>query len=192
MLRELRPAVIAVIVLGLITGLFYPLAVTGVAQLAFPEKANGSLIVDGDRMIGSALIGQDFDDPRYFWGRLSATAPPYDAAASSGSNLGPLNPALADAVASRLDALSAVEGVPAPAGIRVPVDLATASGSGLDPHVSPAAARYQVARVARARGVDEARIRALVEERVEGRDLGFLGEHRVNVLELNLALDGLR
>jgi K+-transporting ATPase ATPase C chain len=192
MLQELRPAVLALIVLSVITGILYPLAVSGVAQAAFPEQANGSLIYQGDRLVGSRLIGQSFDDPRYFWGRLSGTAPAYNGGASSGSNYGPLNPASRDAAKARLDALAVVDGQPALAGVRVPVDLVTASGSGLDPHISPAAARYQIDRVARARGLNKPRVAALVEAHVEERDLGVLGEPRVNVLELNLALDGLR
>jgi potassium-transporting ATPase KdpC subunit len=186
MIRELRPALLALLVLSALTGILYPLLVTGLAQLVFRDEANGSLITQADgKLVGSHLIGQSFDDPRYFWGRLSATAPPCNAAASSGSNLGPLNPALVDAAKARLDAL----GLP-PA--QVPVDLVTASGSGLDPHISPRAARIQVPRVAQARQISLERVRALVEEHVEGRQLGLLGEPRVNVLELNLALDALR
>ncbi len=181
---------LALIVLTVITGILYPLAVTGVAQAVFPEQANGSLIYRGERLVGSHSIGQSFDDPRYFWGRLSGTTPAYNGGASSGSNYGPLNPALIDAAKGRLDALALADGQPA--GVRVPVDLVTASGSGLDPHISPAAARYQIARVARARGVNTVRVAALVETHVEARDLGVFGEPRVNVLELNLALDALR
>jgi K+-transporting ATPase ATPase C chain len=189
MLTELRSAVLALVLLSLITGVLYPLAVTGVAQLAFPEKANGSLIHRGDRILGSQLIGQAFDDPRYFWGRPSATSPAYNGGASSGSNLGPLHPSLRGAIQARLDALAAAD--PRGDRARVPVDLATSSASGLDPHISPAAARYQIPRVARSRGTTEARVAALVETRVEPRDLGFLGEPRVNVLLLNLDLDAL-
>lgn len=185
--QALRPAVVTLALLTLVTGLAYPLAVTAVAQTAFDSQANGSLIVRDGQAVGSDLIGQPFDDPRYFWGRLSATAPEaYNAAASSGSNLGPANPALVEAARARIDALRAADpGNASP----IPVDLVTASGSGLDPHVSPAAAAYQVARVARARGMDEARVRDLVTAHTEGRTLGLLGEPRVNVLRLNLALD---
>jgi len=175
--------------LTLITGIGYPLAVTGIAQIAFPHQANGSLIERGGRVIGSSLIGQPFSDPRYFWGRLSATATPYDAGASSGSNLGPLNPALHDSVRARIDSLRAAD-PDAPAS--VPVDLVTASGSGLDPEISVAAADYQAARIARARGLAPERVRALIAQHSEGRLLGVLGEPRVNVLELNLALDALK
>jgi K+-transporting ATPase ATPase C chain len=186
----LRPAIVLFLVLTVITGLIYPLVVAGVAQVLFPRQANGSLIVKNGQAIGSELIGQPFDDPKYFWGRPSATSPfPYNAAASSGSNLGPTNPALTDAVKARLDALKAAD----PANTQaVPVDLVTSSASGLDPHISPAAAAYQVTRVARARGLDESAVRQLVAQYTEGRDLGVLGEPRVNVLELNLALDALK
>lgn len=169
-----------------ITGVAYPLAVTGIAQAAFPRQANGSLILKDGKAVGSKLIGQQFDDPKYFWGRLSGTTPAYNAGASSGTNFGPLNPAFKDAAKARIDALRAADSDnQAP----VPVDLVTASGSGLDPHISPAAAEYQVARVAKARRVDPARVRSLVAEHTEGRDLVVLGEPGVNVLELNLALD---
>ncbi len=187
--NALRPALVLLALLTLFTGVIYPLVITGVAQALFPDKANGSLIVRDGQAVGSELIGQSFDDPAYFWGRLSATGPePYNAAASSGSNFGPLNPALLDAVQARIDALQATD----PANTApVPVDLVTASASGLDPHISPAAALYQVSRVARARGLDEAAVIALVNDHTEDRWLGVLGEPRVNVLDLNLALDAL-
>jgi len=183
----LRPALMLFVLLSLLTGLLYPLLVTGVAQVAFRDAADGSLIVVDGKVVGSRLIGQPFSDPRHFWSRPSATAPmAYNAGASGGSNQGPLNPALHDAVKSRIEALRAADpGNTAP----VPADLVTASASGLDPHISRAASDYQVARVAKARGVPEANVRTLLERHTEGRWLGFLGEPRVNVLELNLALD---
>lgn len=187
-MSQLRPAVVLLLLLTVLTGAVYPLAVTAVAQLLFPAQAAGSLVVGPDeRVVGSALIGQPFSDPKYFWGRLSGTGPfAYNSAASSGSNLGPLNPALLDAVKARSDALRAAD----PDNRRpIPVDLVTASGSGLDPHVSPAAAQWQVPRVARARGLDIAAVEALVARYTEGRQWGFLGEARVNVLGLNLDLD---
>jgi K+-transporting ATPase ATPase C chain len=188
MLRYLRPAILLTVVLTVLTGVVYPLAVTGVSQLLFPHQANGSLITIGVKVVGSELIGQPFDDPKYFWSRPSATSPsPYNAAASGASNQGPTNPALADAVKARIAALRAAD--PGNTG-PVPVDLITASGSGLDPHVSVAAARYQVSRVARARKLDAAAVRSLVDRYTEGRQWGLLGEPRVNVLRLNLALDG--
>lgn len=187
-MSQIRPALVVLTVLTLLTGVAYPLFVTGVAQAAFPTQANGSLVRQGDKVVGSSLIGQQFEDPKYFWGRLSATAPAYNAAASSGSNLGPLNPALRDEVKGRVDALRAAD--PGNTGL-IPVDLVTSSGSGLDPHVSPGAAYFQVKRVARARGIDEARMKALVDAHVEGRTLAVLGEPVVNVLLLNLALDKL-
>lgn len=194
-----RPALVLFALLSLLTGVLYPLFVTAVAQAAFPHQANGSLVARDGQVLGSALIGQPFTDPRYFWSRPSATAPAYNGAASSGSNLGPRNPALLAAVKARIEALRAAEpGDVAPGDIAVgrvapvPVDLVTASGSGLDPHLSPAAALYQVHRVAARRGLSEAVLQQLVAEHTEGRVLGLLGEPRVNVLELNLALDALK
>ena len=187
MVVQLRSALMMFFILTILTGVAYPLAVTAIAQLLFPHQANGSLIYKDGKPIGSTLIGQPFDDPKYFWGRPSATAPfPYNAAASSGSNLGPTNPALIETVKMRVAALKAADpGNDTP----VPVDLVTASGSGLDPHISSASAEYQVRRVARARGREEAFVRTLVSQHTEGRQLGMLGERRVNVLALNLALD---
>ncbi len=183
-----RPALVLFSLLTVLTGVIYPVAVTGIANVAFAANANGSLVTQGGRVVGSALVGQGFDQPKYLWGRLSGTTPGYNAASSSGSNYGPMNPALLDAVKARAAALHAAD----PANTRpIPVDLATASGSGLDPHITPAAADYQIARVARARGIDEARVRAVVATCTEGRSLGFLGEPRVNVLAVNLALDAL-
>jgi len=186
-LRELKPAFLMLIVFTVLTGLVYPSVVTGIGQVLFPRQANGSLIERDGKAVGSELIGQPFSSPKYFWSRPSATSPyPYNAASSSGSNLGPTNPALTDAVAARVKALrDADPDNKAP----VPVDLVTSSGSGLDPHISPAAAEYQVNRVARARSLDPSKVRALVAQSTQGRQLGFLGEPRVNVLELNLALD---
>ena len=186
MRTQLRPALVALAALTLITGFLYPLVITGVAQVLFPWQANGSLILIDGKPVGSSLIGQPFDEPKYFWGRPSATSPfPYNAAASSGSNLGPTNDALIKAVQARIDALKAADpDNPLPP----PVDLVTASGSGLDPHISPAAAEYQVRRIARVRGLDETVVRRLVAQHTEGRQLGVLGEPRVNVLTLNLAL----
>lgn len=189
MLAHLRPAILMLALLSVLCGLVYPALVTGLAVLAFPHQAGGSLIVRGDRVVGSTLIGQPFASPGFFWGRPSATSPPYNAAASAGSNLGPSNPSLHDAVRARIAALRAAD--PALVG-PVPVDLVTSSGSGLDPHISVAAALVQVPRVARARGVAETVLRELVARHTEGRQLGVLGEPRVNVLELNLALDGVR
>ena len=185
---QLKPAIVILVLLSVLTGVVYPLVVTGVAQALFPGQANGSLIVRDGKSVGSSLIGQPFDDPKYFWGRLSATAPfAYNAGASAGSNYGPLNPAFHAAAKARIDALHGVDpNNKAP----IPVDLVTASGSGLDPHISPAAALYQVRRVAKARRMEESEVRRLVQTRIEGRQLGVLGEPRVNVLGLNLALDG--
>jgi K+-transporting ATPase ATPase C chain len=190
MFAQLKSAVLMLIALSVLTGVVYPLVVTGIAQAGFSSQASGSLIERDGKAVGSALIGQPFSDPKYFWSRPSATGPvPYNAAASSGSNQGPLNPALADAVRARIEALRQADPDNQAA---VPVDLITASGSGLDPHITPAAAAYQVARVAKARGLAADRVQALVAEYTEGRQLGFLGEPRVNVLKLNLALDGLK
>ena len=190
LLASLRPAVVLFLLLTALTGFIYPLVVTGLAQLLFPQQAAGSLVMRNGRALGSRLIGQSFSAPGYFWGRPSATTPqPYNGTASGGSNLGPLNPALLDAVKPRIAALRAADpGHEAP----VPVDLVTASGSGLDPEVSVAAATYQAARVARARGLAPERVQALIAQHTEGRLLGVLGEPRVNVLELNLALDALK
>jgi potassium-transporting ATPase KdpC subunit len=189
MLQELRHSLVMLLILSIITGLAYPLLVTGVSQAIMPGKANGSLILRDGKAIGSTLIGQPFADPRHFWGRPSATAPyPYNASSSAGSNLGPLNAALTDAVTARIEALRDADPENKAA---VPVDLVTASGSGLDPHISPAAAEYQVARVARARGLDPQKVRGMVAAATQARQLGFLGEPRVNVLQLNLALDAL-
>lgn len=184
----LRPALTLLVVLSAVTGLIYPLAVTGVAGTAFPEQAAGSLVMQSGQAVGSALIGQNFSDPKHFWGRPSATATlPYNAGASGGSNLGPLNPALTDAVKARIGALHAADpGNTAP----VPTDLVTTSASGLDPHISPAAARYQAPRVARLRGLPPEQVEQLVAQHTEGPALfGLIGEPRVNVLALNLALD---
>ena len=196
MRSQLRPALVALGIFTILTGLVYPLVVTGLAQVIFPRQANGSLIIRNGQPVGSELIGQPFDDPKYFWGRLSATSPAgYTAfngdklTGSSGSNYGPLNPALLEAVQTRIKALQEAD----PANkAPIPVDLVTASGSGLDPHMSPAAAAYQVGRVARARGLSEDTVRQMVARHTEGRTLGLLGEPRVNVLALNLALDDVK
>ena len=186
---NLKPALMMIILMTVLLGGVYPAVVTGIATVLFPWQANGSLIEKDGKTVGSALIGQPFSDPGHFWSRPSATGPfPYNAAASSGSNQGPLNPALTDAVTVRIKALRDAD----PGNTAsVPADLVTASGSGLDPHISPAAAEYQVARVAKARNLDPAQVRALVDEFTEGRQLGFLGEPRVNVLRLNIQLDSV-
>jgi K+-transporting ATPase ATPase C chain len=184
---QLRPALVLLLALTIITGLIYPLAITAIAQVIFPNQANGSLIVVNGKAYGSDLIGQQFDDPKYFWGRPSATM--YNAAASAGSNYGPLNPSLEETVQKRIKALHAAD----PHNkLPVPVDLVTASASGLDPHISIAAALYQVPRVASTRGLKEADVLSLVHKNTEGRQFGIFGEPRVNVLRLNLALDGLQ
>ena len=196
MTSQLRPAFLMLLILTLITGVIYPLAVTGIVQVIFPSQANGSLILADGKAVGSELIGQQFDDPSYFWGRISATGTfAYNAfnaenlTASSGSNYGPLNTALTDMVQARIDALKAAD---PDNTLPIPIDLVTASGSGLDPHISIAAALYQVHRVASARGMSDADVQSLVEQHTEGRQFFFLGEPRVNVLKLNLALDGLK
>jgi len=187
MRAQIRPALMAILIFTLVTGVIYPLVVTGVAQLVFQNQANGSLIVRNGQTVGSDLIGQPFDDPKYFWGRPSATSPfPYNAVASSGSNLGPSSPALMDAVQAHIADLKAADPINTQP---IPVDLVTASASGLDPHISVAAALYQLPRVARERNMNETDVRALVTSYTEGRQFGFLGEPRVNVLKLNLALD---
>lgn len=187
MKNQLRPALFIFALLTILTGVLYPLLVTGIAQMVFPHQANGSLIEQNGVIIGSELIGQQFDEPEYFWGRPSAAG--YDASASSGSNYGPLNPTLLDSVQKRINALKAAD---PDNTLPIPVDLVTASASGLDPHISVASALYQVHRVAAARGLDEAVVKSLVNKFTEARQFGFLGEPRVNVLSLNLALDGLQ
>lgn len=187
MLTQLKTSVLMLVVLSALTGFIYPMAVTGIAQLAFPSQANGSLIMVEGKTIGSELIGQPFDNPKYFWGRPSATSPyPYNAGSSSGSNLAVTNPAQEELIKQRIARLRE-SGVPADR--LIPIDLVTASGSGLDPHISVAAARLQMSRVARARGVDETAVAQLVEAAIERRQFGVLGEPRVNVLLLNLTLD---
>ncbi|SFW70931.1 potassium-transporting ATPase subunit KdpC [Luteibacter sp. UNCMF366Tsu5.1] len=187
MSRLIRQCVVLFLAMTVLTGILYPLAATGVSQVLFPAKANGSLIAKDGKTVGSTLIGQAFSEPKYFWGRPSATSPnPNNGASSSGSNLGPTNPALTDAVKQRIDALKQAD----PSNTApVPVDLVTASGSGLDPEISPAAAEYQVSRVAHVRGIEPAKVRELIAAHTAGRQFGILGEPRVNVLELNLALD---
>lgn len=187
MKNQLRPALTIFALLTIITGVIYPLLVTGVSQVLFPSQSNGSIITIDGKAAGSELIGQQFDDPKYFWGRISAVG--YNADLSSGSNYGPLNPALLEAVQARIDALQAAD---PDNTLPIPVDLVTASASGLDPHISVAAALYQVHRVASARGLSEADVQSLVEQNIEGRQFGFLGESTVNVLKLNLALDNLK
>lgn len=187
MLKSLKEAVLVLALLTLITGVAYPLAVTGIAQLLFPEKADGSLIFKDGKPVGSGLLGQQFENPKYFWGRPSATTPmPYNTGSSSGSNLSQDNPVQIKAVQERAARLRAAD---PDNKLPIPVDLVTASGSGLDPHISPAAAEYQIKRVAKARGMDESKIRELVAANTEKRTFGILGEPRVNVLKLNLALD---
>jgi len=190
MIKELKAAFVMLLLLTLLTGIAYPLVVTGIAQAVMPARANGSLIMRDGKAVGSALIGQPFSSPKYFWSRPSATSPyPYNAAASSGSNQGPTNPAFTDAVAARVKALrDADPDNQAP----VPVDLVTASGSGLDPQISLAAAQYQINRGAKARGLEGSKVQDLVAQYTQARQLGFLGEPRVNVLQLNLALDELK
>ena len=189
-MKQLRPIVTMLLLMTLITGVIYPLVVTGAAQLLFPAEANGSLIEHNGHAVGSSLIGQSFTEPKYFWGRPSATTPmANNGNASTGSNQGPTNPALTDAVKQRMDALHAAD--PGNTAL-IPSDLVTASGSGLDPEITPAAAQYQVARVARLRGLSEEQVRGLVATASSGRQLGVLGEPRVNVLQLNLALDDLQ
>ena len=189
-LKHLRITIISLILFTILTGMIYPLAVTGISQLIFPGKANGSLIKKEGKVLGSELIGQPFSDPKYFWSRLSATGPyAYNAGSSSGSNYGPLNPALFDAVKKRVQDLKAADSLNTKP---IPVDLVTASGSGLDPHISIAAAIYQASRVARTRGLTEEQVRSMIGQYTDGRSLGFLGEPGVNVLQLNLALDELK
>ena len=186
-LKSLRTSVITILLFTVLTGLIYPLLVTGLAQSIFPGKANGSILTKNGKAIGSELIGQPFSDPKYFWGRPSATSPfAYNAAASTGSNYGPLNPALMDGAKKRIQDLKTAD---SSNSLPIPIDLVTTSGSGLDPHISVAAALYQLGRVARSRNMAEAQVRHLVDQNTEGRQLGFLGEPRVNVLKLNLALD---
>jgi potassium-transporting ATPase KdpC subunit len=186
----LRPAITLFVIMTLLTGIIYPFAVTGLAQLLFPDQAAGSLVMAGGQPVGSRVIGQSFSDPKYFWSRPSATSPqPYNAVASGGSNQGPLNPALADAIKTRVEALQAAD----PANtLPVPVDLVTASASGLDPDISIAAAKYQAARIARVRGFRPEEVQTLIHAHARGRLLGLVGEPRINVLELNLALDTLK
>jgi K+-transporting ATPase ATPase C chain len=186
LLAQIRPAIVSFILFTALAGILYPLVVTGIAQTVFHKQAEGSLIVSRNGKIsGSSLIGQNFDDPKYFWGRISATSPVYNASSSSGSNLGPTNPALLDEVKGRITALKAAD----PNNNPIPVDLVTSSGSGLDPHISLAAANYQLARVARVRGLTTDVVKQIVDQNTRGRFLGLLGEPVVNVLQVNLALD---
>lgn len=187
MSTQLRPALMLFLILTIVVGVVYPMVVTGIAQVVFPHQANGSVIVMDGKAYGSELIGQQFDDPKYFWGRPSAAG--YNAAASSGSNYGAMNPALKEAVQARLDALKAAD---PDNTLPIPVDLVTASASGLDPHISVGAAMYQVSRVASARKLSGVEVRSLMEEYIEARQFGFLGEPHVNVLLLNMALDGIQ
>jgi len=190
LLAQIRPAIVSFILFTAFTGILYPLLVTGIAQTVFHKQAEGSLIVSGDRKIlGSSLIGQNFDDPKYFWGRISATSPAYNASSSSGSNLGPTNPALLDEVKGRITALKSAE---PNNNDPIPVDLVTSSGSGLDPHISLAAAQYQLVRVARVRGLTQGEIQQIIDQNTQGRFLGLLGEPVVNVLQVNLALDAYK
>jgi K+-transporting ATPase ATPase C chain len=187
MFKIIRTSLLSLLLFTILTGVIYPLVVTGIAQAVFPHQANGSIIMKNGKPIGSGLLGQQFEDPKYFWGRLSATTPfPYNGSSSSGSNLGPNNPGLMKAVQARIDALHAAD----PGNtVKIPVDLVTASGSGLDPHISLAAAAYQVHRVAKVRALPEALVRTMIEQHSRGRWLGLFGEPVVNVLEFNLALD---
>jgi len=190
MITHIRPCLVLFALLTLITGVAYPALITVIAQVVFHDQANGSVVMQDGRAIGSRLIGQSFDDAKYCWGRPSATGPMgYNSSASSGSNLGPTNPALLDAIKGRVEAILAAH---PDQNSPIPVDLVTASGSGLDPHISPAAAEYQVARIAKVRGLSEDKVREVVILNTEGRSLGVLGEPRVNVLQLNLSLDALR
>jgi potassium-transporting ATPase KdpC subunit len=190
MKNSLRPAIVFLVAISVISGVVYPAVVTAVGKTVFSDKANGSLIEKNGKVVGSELIGQQFDDPKYFWGRLSATSPnPYNAQNSAGSNLGPTNPALADEVKGRLAALHDADPTN---NAPVPVDLVTSSGSGLDPQISPAAAAYQAMRVAKARGVSLAQVNEIIDANTEGRQFGIFGEARVNVLKMNLALDDLK
>jgi K+-transporting ATPase ATPase C chain len=194
MFKQLKPAILMLMLMTVITGLLYPFLITGVAQLAFPREANGSLIEQQGKIVGATLIGQQFTEPKYFWGRLSASGTyPYNASASGGSNFGPLNPALADASKARIDALIKAD---QDAGLKqdkvAPIDLVTASASGLDPHISVAAAEYQMQRVAKVRGWPEAKVRELIAANTEGKWLGIFGDARVNVLKLNLSLDAIK